>query len=69
LALDDSVSRAIGRFDQWIAEPLEAERSAIAREKSRLEDLQTLRERLFWHNEQLEVLTEAAVAASVGLCR
>jgi hypothetical protein len=68
-ALDDSVARAIGRFDQWIAEPLEAERNAIQREKTRLEDLQTLRERLFWHNEQLEVLTEAAVAASLGLCR
>ena len=69
LALDDSVARAIGRFDQWIAEPLEAERNAISREKQRLEDLQALRERLFWHNEQLEVLTEAAVAASLGLCR
>jgi hypothetical protein len=69
VALDDSVARAIGRFDPWIAEPLEAERSAIQREKQRLEDLQALRERLFWHNEQLEVLTEAAVAASLGLCR
>jgi hypothetical protein len=68
-ALDDSVAKAIGRFDQWIAEPLEAERNAIQREKTRLEDLQTLRERLFWHNEQLEVLTEAAVTASLGLCR
>ncbi len=68
-ALDDSVARAIGRFDQWIAEPLEAERSAIARERGRLVDLQALRERLLLHREQLDLLVEAASRASLGLCR
>jgi len=68
-ALDDSVARAIGRFDPWIAEPLEAEKSAIARERERLVDLQALRERLLLHREQLELLVEAASRASFGLCR
>jgi hypothetical protein len=67
--LTHSLSRALVRFERWIAEPLEAERAAIQRERDKLRNMQELRERLHGHDVRLAELMAAAVGASVGLCR
>jgi hypothetical protein len=68
-ALTHSMSHAFVRFGRWIAEPLEAERAAIQRERDKLRDMQELRTRLHGHDGRLAQLMAAAIATSVGLCR
>jgi hypothetical protein len=65
--LAGALERAIARFDRWIAEPIEAEREAIDRERGNLRDLEMLRARLAQHDARLAWLIEAASGASVGL--
>jgi GTP-binding protein EngB required for normal cell division len=67
--VERSSEQALVRFRRWIAEPLEAERAAIERERASLKDLQDLRERLQQHDQRLAPLMQAAVDASIGLCR
>jgi len=67
-AVDESMKRAIARFEQWISEPLEADRAALERQQHGLQDLQALRDRLFQHNQRLQVVIEGAIASSRGLC-
>lgn len=68
-ALERSLERAMIRFARFIAEPLEAERDALEQERTKLADLEQLRERISEHDRELERLLEAARRASVGLCR
>jgi hypothetical protein len=65
--LAGALDKAIVRFDRWIAEPIEAEREAIDRERGNLRDLELLRARLQQHDARLAWLIEAASGASVGL--
>jgi hypothetical protein len=66
--LTRSLSRAVVRFGRWIAEPIEAERAAIQKERDKLHEMQELRERLHRHDVRLAELMAAAVKSSVGLC-
>jgi hypothetical protein len=68
-ALTRSLRDAFVRFGRWIAEPIEAERAAIQRERAKLRDMQELHKRLHGHDVRLAELMAAAVATSVGLCR
>jgi signal recognition particle receptor subunit beta len=68
-ALALSLERAMTRFAQFIAEPLELERQALEAERDKLTSLESLRERISEHDRELERLLEAARRASVGLCR
>jgi hypothetical protein len=68
-AVDRSVAKAMVRFGRWIAEPIEAERAAIENQRAKLLDLQSVRERLQQHDQQLASLVKAATDASLGLCR
>ena len=68
-ALERSLERAMIRFARFIAEPLEAERDALEKERTKLAELEQLRERISEHDRELERLLEAARRASVGLCR
>jgi hypothetical protein len=65
--LAGALDKAITRFDRWIAEPIEAEREVIDRERGNLRDLELLRARLQQHDARLAWLIEAASGASVGL--
>ena len=67
-AVDESMKRAIARFEQWISEPLEADRAALEKQHHGLKDLQALRDRLFQNSERLELVIDAAIASSRGLC-
>jgi hypothetical protein len=67
-AVDESMKRAMARFEQWISEPLEADRNALEKQQHGLKDLQELRDKLFQNSERLEVVIAAAVASSRGLC-
>jgi hypothetical protein len=68
-ALHRSLAEAATRFARWIAEPIEAEREAIERERRKQRDLEVLHDRLMAHDATLEVLGKAATDASMGLCR
>jgi hypothetical protein len=68
-ALERSLERAMIRFAQFIAEPLEAERLALEAERAKLAGIESLHRRISEHDRDLERLLEAARRASVGLCR
>jgi hypothetical protein len=68
-ATSRDVGRAILRFGRWINEPIEAEQSAIDKERNKLADLERVRSELADHDQALERLLKAAAEASVGLCR
>jgi hypothetical protein len=65
--LGKSLAQALSRFIRWIAEPIQAEREAIDRERENLRDLELIRLRLAQHEARLAWLIEAASVASVGL--
>ncbi|HEY3236451.1 MAG TPA: hypothetical protein VGJ84_17160 [Polyangiaceae bacterium] len=68
-ALDASLQRAMTRFARWIAEPIQAEREAIAHEQANLADLSRLARELQQHDRRVAELMRAAVEESAGLCR
>ncbi|HVJ19479.1 MAG TPA: hypothetical protein VM686_28865 [Polyangiaceae bacterium] len=68
-ALERSLTRVMVRFERFIAEPLEAERQAIAAEQQKLAELEQLRSEVRSHDSELERLLKVAANASVGLCR
>lgn len=68
LALDRSLERALVRFGRWIAEPIAAERQAIAAERSKLAELEQLRDEISERDRKLERVLNAAAGASAGLC-
>ncbi len=67
--LNQALEQAVARFGRWIAEPLEAERTAIEREREKLRELEALHEGLRQHDARLESMIRAAADASIGLCR
>jgi hypothetical protein len=69
VALDRSIEDAIVRFGRDIAEPIEADQKAMARERSNLGKLRQLGEALAGHDTRLVALMTAAADASSGLCR
>lgn len=68
-ALDRSIEDAIVRFGRDMAEPIEADQKAMARERTNLGRLRELGEALAGHDTQLVTLMTAAADASSGLCR
>jgi hypothetical protein len=68
-ALDRSIEDAIVRFGRDMAEPIEADQKAMARERSNLGRLRELGEALAGHDTRLVALMTAAADASSGLCR
>jgi hypothetical protein len=68
-ALDRSIEDAIVRFGRDIAEPIEANQKAMAKERSNLGRLRELEEALTAHDARLLSLMTNATNASSGLCR
>jgi hypothetical protein len=67
--LDASVSRAMARYEQWILEPLDADRTAIAHYGERLRDLRALRDRLLDHQKRLAWLSQAVSSSMSATLR
>jgi GTPase SAR1 family protein len=67
--VERSLERALLHFARWIAEPLEAERQLIERERQKLVQLETLRDRVSACDRDLESSLKAATLISAGLCR
>ncbi len=68
-SLERSLERALLHFARWIAEPLEAERQAIDRERQKLVQLEALRDQVIARDRELQDSLKAAALVSVGLCR
>jgi hypothetical protein len=68
-SVERSLERAILHHARWIAEPLEAERQAIERERQKLVQLEALRDRVNACDRDLEDSLKAATLISAGLCR
>ncbi len=67
--LEHSIAEALARFQRYIAEPIEAERTAIQKERERLQDLQSLCCRLEQLDRNLAHRMQEAGDESLGLCR
>lgn len=67
--LDTALDAVMARFAEQITEQLDAEAEAIAREREALASLQRLGPALGEHDDRLFEAIEAAVEASIALCR
>lgn len=67
--LDQSVTRAMSRYEKWISEPLDADRAAVEHYRERLRDLRSLCNRLLEHQKRLAWLSQAITANVASLHR